>query len=192
MGATTKLNLPWPAVVAFVKDGATAIRQLAEATEDALRPPLLVTDGDGSTSWSAKVAEIGWNAIADADRKRGDWTSVGADDQLIIPGDPGYYLVAATVRFGGKAEPDWYDLQIRTREQGAAVGTGTRWAGVRTEQPANAGSFTDVTVTGIVRIATTSPNPTGIAIRAAYNGATTPPDVGSGANSLSVYRLSTL
>lgn len=191
MGVTAKYGLRWPAVTDLVKDGATAIRSLAEDVEAALRPPLLVTDGDGTTGWTAKVAEIGWNAIADADRKRGSWTSVGADDQLIVPDLAGYYLVAATVRFGGKAEADWYDLQIRTRAQGDAVGSGTRWAGVRTEQPANSTSYTEVTVTGIVRIAVTSPV-TGIAIRAAYNGATQPPDVGAGANTLSVYRLSAL
>jgi len=192
MGLTTKYALPWPAQATdFLRDGAAAIRSLAEAVEAAIRPPLLVTSGDGSTTWTAKVAEIGWDAIADADRKRGDWDSVGGDDQLILPADPGYYLVAATVRFGGKAEPDWYDLQIRTRAQGDSVGTGTRWAGERTEQPANSASFTDVTVTGIVRVATTDPA-TGIAIRAAYNGATQPPDVGAGANTLSVYRLSAL
>lgn len=191
MGATTKYEFPWPAVTAFVKDGATSIRQLAEAVEAALLPPLLVTSGDGSTGWSGKVAEIGWNAADDANRKRGEWDSTGGDDQLIIPDLPGWYWVTSTVRFGGKAEPDWYDLEIRSRQVGAGVGTGTKWAGVRVEQPANLTSFTELAIAGMVRIPDTSPR-TGIAIRASYNGANNPPDVGADVNKLSVFRWSAL
>lgn len=191
MGTTTKYGLPWPSPSLLLKDAASHIQALAEKVEDVLRPPLLVTSGDGTTGWSAKVAEIGWDSTDNADRKRGAWDSSGADDQLIIPTDPGYYLVTATVRFGGKAEPDWYDLQVRTRQQGDAIGSGTRWAGARTEQPANSTSYTDLTVSAIVRIPDTTPR-TGIAVRAAYNGSTQPPDVGTDLNKLAVYRLSAL
>jgi hypothetical protein len=191
MPLTDKYDLPWPRPSDFVKDGSTAIRSLAEAVEAALRPPLLVTSGDGVTAWSAKVAEIGWDSTENADRKRGSWDSIGAADQLVVPNAPGYYQVNASVRFGGKPEPDWYDLQIRTRQQGSAVGSGDVWAETRSEQPANDTSFFQITIAAIVRIPDTSPR-TGIAIRASYNGAANPPDVTSGVNKLSIHRLSAL
>lgn len=192
MGLTTKYSLPWPAqAVDFLRDGATAIRLLAEKVEDVLLPPLLVTDGSGVTAWTAKVAEIGWDVTDSPDRKRGGWDSTGANDQLVIPSLGGYYLATASVRFGGKAEPDWYDLQIRTRAQGDAVGSGTVWAETRTEQPANSGSFTQLNIASVVRIPETTPE-TGLVVRVAYNGATAPPDVGAGVNKLRLFRLSTL
>lgn len=191
MGTTTKYGLPWPAVIDKVKDGATAIRVLAEAVEEALRPPLLITDGSGVTSWSSKVAEVGWDVTDSPDRKRGSWDSNGGADQLVIPGSPGYYLVSASVRFGGKAEPDWYDLQLRTRQTGDGVGAGNVQARQRVEQPANSTSFVQLNVAGIVRIADTTPR-SGFAIRLEYGGANNPPDVGAGVNKLNVYRLSAL
>lgn len=191
MGTTTKYGLPWPSPSLLLKDAAAHIRDLAEGVEGALRPPLLVTSGDGVTAWTAKVAEIGWDSTDNADRKRGSWDSVGAADQLVIPNAPGYYQVNASVRFGGRPEPDWFDLQIRTRQQGSAVGSGDVWAETRIEQPANDTSFVQLSIAAIVRIPDTTPR-TGIAIRAAYNGAANPPNVTAGVNKLSIYRLSTL
>lgn len=109
MGSTTRYGLRWPENFAKVKDGAAAIRTLAEDVEAALRPPLLVTDGSGTTSWSSKAAEIGWDVSDDPDRKRGTWRSTGVADQLVLPPVTGYYLVACSVRFGGKAEADWFE-----------------------------------------------------------------------------------
>lgn len=191
MGATNKYVLPWPAGIDAVRDGYTAIRQLAEAVESALLPPLLVTDGSGVTNYTDKVAEIGWDVTDNPDRKRGSWDSAGGADQLVIPNRPGYYLVSATVRFGGKAEPDWYDASIRTRQQGDAVGSGTRWAATRVELPANSASYSDLNLATVVRIADSTPR-AGIAVRVSYGGANKPPDVGEGINKLRVYRLSAL
>lgn len=192
MGTTSKYLLPWPATVtAFVRDGATAMRQLAEAVESALLPPLLVTDGSGITAWTAKVAEVGWDVTDSPDRKRGGWDSTGSADQLVIPSTPGYYLVSTSVRFGGKAEPDWFDLSIRTRQVGDAIGSGNVWAQNRVQQPDSTATFTQLAVSTIVRVADTTPR-TGVAVRMQYAGAVNPPDVGAGVNKIRLYRLSAL
>lgn len=191
MGLTTKYGLPWPSPTALLKDGATAIRSLAEAVELALLPPLLVTDGSGVTAWTAKVAEVGWDVTDNPDRRRGAWDSSGGNDQLVIPGSSGYYFVAASVRFGGKAEPDWYELQIRTRLVGDGVGNGTVQARQRIEQPANSTSYTQLNVATLVRVADSSPR-AGFAVRLEYGGANSPPDVGAGVNKLRVFKVSAL
>jgi hypothetical protein len=65
------------------------------------------------------------------------------------------------------------------------------WAETRIEQPANDTSFVQLSIAAIVRIGDTTPR-TGIAIRATYHRAANPPDVTSGVNKLSIYRLSAL
>ena len=192
MGATTKYGLPWPDVSAFLRDGATAIRQLAEGVEGALLPPLLVTTGSAEANYGAdKTGEPGWNVDDDANRKRGGWRSPGDTDRLVIPALPGWYLVCASVRFGGKSEPDWYDAQLRTRAQGDAVGSGTLWARTRIELPATSDTFTHLTVSGMVRIGDTDPD-TGFTVRMAYGGATKPPDSDPADHKLTAIRLSAL
>lgn len=191
MGVTDKYEFPWPSPSAFLRAGSTAIRSLAEALEAALLPPLLVTDGSGSTAWSSKVSEVGWDVTDDPDRKRGGWDSTGADDQLVIPSTPGYYQVATSVRFGGKSEPDWYDLQVRTRQVGDSIGDGNIWGRTRVEQPANPTSFTQLGLSTIVRVADTSPR-TGIAVRLEFAGDDDPPDVGDDVNKLRIIYLSAL
>ena len=195
MGTTPKYALPWPAGTAKVRDGYAAIRQLAEQVEAALLPPLLVTDGSEAPNYGAdgneKAGEPGWNVTDGADRKRGSWDSNGNAERLVIPQLPGWYLVSTTVRFGGKAEPDWYEVQVRTRQVGADTGTGTRWAGERTELPANSSSYTELSVATIVRIPDSSPR-TGIAVRVAYGGANQPPTASPADNKLRVYRLGAL
>jgi hypothetical protein len=191
MGATSKYVLPWPANSALLKDGAAAIRALAEAVEASLLPPLLVTDGDGTLSWTTKVAEVPWDVTDSPDRRRGTWTSAGASERLVVPGTPGWYLVVASVRFTGKAEPDVYDVSIRTRDVGSTVGTGTVWGTTKIDVPNASADDSQISLSTIVRIPTTSPA-TGFAVRLSYKGATQPPATAAGNNKLRAFRLSAL
>jgi len=191
MGATSKYDLPWPEATAGLRDGWNGIKLLAQAVEAALLPPLLVTDGDGGLTWDAKVAEVPWDVTDNPDRRRGGWDSPGDKERLVIPSRPGFYLVAATVTFAGKAEPDWYDVRITTRAQGSAVGSGPSWARTRADVPNSSADETVVSLATIVRIADTSPR-TGFAVRVAYAGSASPPATTAGSNKLRAYRLSAL
>lgn len=188
---TTSLGFPFPAASAFVKDGAGAIQALAQALNGYLRSPLLVTDGDGTLAWDTKAAEVPWDITDNPDRKRGGWDSPGSAERLVVPSTPGYYLVSTTVRFAGKAEPDIYEVAIKTRQVASAVGSGTTWAAQRIELPANSTDYTQLSVATIVRVADTDPN-TGIAVRMSYNGSTEPPSSGVAANKLRIHWLSAL
>jgi hypothetical protein len=191
MGTTSNYALPWPAPSALLKNGASAIRLLAEAVDTALQGPLLATTGDGTLSWDSKVAEVPWDVTDSPDRKRGTWTSPGSTERLVIPGKPGWYFVAASVRFQGKAEPDVYQVSIMTRAQGSDVGSGTRWATQRIELPDNSDSYTDLNVATMVRVANSDPAQ-GIAVRLSYAGSTQPPATDSDANKLRIHWLSAL
>lgn len=191
MGTTTKLGLPWPAPSAFVKAGAAAIQALAEAVEAELRGPLIATDGDGNLNWTDKVAEVPWDITDNPDRKRGEWDSATNAERLVIPTRPGYYFVSTSVRFAGKAEPDVYEVSIRTRQVGDAVGTGVAWASQRVELPANSTDWTQLSVSTLVRVADTGPR-TGVAVRLSYNGSTQPPAVGVGINKFRAHWMSSL
>lgn len=188
MGTTNLLGLPWPNVTDKVKDGATAIRQLAEAVENTLRCPLLVTNGAGELTWSLKVAEVPWDVTDNPSRKRGTWDSFGSNERLVVPATPGYYFVSASVRFGGKAEPDSYQLGINTRTQADQVGTGTTWAQTRIELPANSSTYSQLSVASVVRLDVGQ----GIAVRLQYDGSTQPPSVGEGVNKLRIHWMSPL
>lgn len=191
MGLTPKLDLPYPAPSAFLKNGAAAIQALAEKVESVLSAPLLATTGDGTLSWDAKVAEVPWDVTDSPDRKRGTWDSPGDAERLVIPNKPGWYFVAASVRFQGKAEPDTYQVSIMTRQQGSDVGSGTRWATQRIELPDNSDSYTDLNVATLVRVGNTTPQ-TGIAIRLSYSGSTTPPTTDDDANKFRAHWMSPL
>ena len=192
MGATSKYGLAWPDVTGFVRAGATAMRELAETVEAALLPPLLVTDGTEEPNYGTdKTGEVGWDVTDSPDRRRGEWDSGGGVERLVIPSLPGWYFVSTSVRFAGKAEPDWYEVQIRTRKLGDDYTTGTMWAQQRIELPANSASYTQLNAAGIVRVGATAPR-TGISVRAAFGGSAQAPTGNPGANKLRIYRLSAL
>lgn len=119
MGQTTSYAFPWPSPVGFVRDGAAAIRTLAEAVEAALLPPAIACNAGSEPDWGADHAgSVGWNITA-PDRVRGVWTGTPAGNyRLVIPPTPGWYMVAASYRFGGKSTADRYQIGLQTRVSG--------------------------------------------------------------------------
>lgn len=197
MPVTSKYALPWPSPAAFLRNGAAAMGELAEAVEAALRPPLIVTDGDGALAWAGdKVAEVPWDITDNPDRKRGTWTSPTPNaERLVIPSLSGWYYVSTTVTLAPKAagtnDPDSYDVRITTRAQGSGSGTGAVWGRSKVDVPNTTADDSAVTLSTIVRIPDASP-PVGFAVRVSYKGATAPPATTAGSNKLRAYRLSAL
>lgn len=195
MGATAKYALPWPAVAGFLKDGAGAIQALAERVEAVLLPPVLCTSGDGDLVWAGGVAEVPWDVTDNPANKRGIWTSAGAAERLVIPGDSGFFLVTTSVRFTSAADVDYVEAAITTRQMGDAIGSGTKWATHRLVQP-QAGSYTTLSVASVVRVGDTDPD-SGIAVRLEFNGSAfagtgSAPGEGAAANKLRIHKLSAL
>lgn len=201
MGTTTKYGLPWPANSGLVRDGAAAIRALAENAESILLPPLLATTGDGAVAWTngpgngdgwsdgpVGHGEIPWDVTDDPARKRGGWTSAGANEKLVIPALTGYYLVTATVRLGGLTTNAVLELGINTRAQGSEVASGTRWATQRTELAESSDTYAQLAVSAIVPVNAGQ----GIATRVYYSGWSAAPTSPAGANRLQIVRLSAL
>lgn len=191
MGTTSKYGLRWPADTTLLRNMAAQVRLLAEDVEAALLPPLLVTDGDGALVWSSKVAEVPWDVTDNPDRRRGTWSSAGQAERLVIPEVGGFYLVTTSVAFTGKAEPDVYDVSIRTRTVGSDTGTGTVWGRTRVDVPNSSADESVVTLATLVRIPITNPR-TGVCVRVSYKGSTQPPTSAAGSNKIRLHRLSAL
>lgn len=196
MGSTPKLALPYPEPSGAVRDGAANMRLLAEAVEDTITAPLLVTTGDGDLSWSGGVAEVPWNVTDSPPYSRGSWYSAGTREKLVRPNLPGWYFVSASVRWASAGDVDSLRTDLVTRAQSTTEGTiGESWGQVRVVSPGGA-EVTVQQIASIVRVPYNETDPVGFAIRMSYTGAgwagSTPPSVGTGVMSLRAHWLSPL
>lgn len=190
MGATSKYNLPWPAPTELLSTVAASIRSLAEAVEDAMRPPLIATSSTGEPDWttSDKTGRVPWD-VADAARRRGEWNGFG-NDKLLRPEGSGWYVVSASFVYKGKATPDTYELQVQTKTPQQTQADAFTWITDRTEVPASADGSTSTikTVCTVVRLNADE----GVQIVVKYSGDTPPPATTPGANKLRIHKLSAL
>lgn len=189
MGATSKYGLPWPATTAFLKDGATAIKSLAEAVEAALLPPLLALSSTDEPDWTTadKAGRVAYD-VSDAANMRGNWNNSGSN-RFVIPPTPGWYMVATSFRFGGQASSDVYELRIQTKQQGADQSTAYTWIRDRREIPSQAAdTYSQISTSTLVRVL----DGYGIQVEVAYAGSTNPPATTVGSNKLRAFKVSAL
>lgn len=98
MGTTTNFEIPYPEDEDLVTLGANAMQALAEQVDTIVRDDIdlrayVQLFGDGNAV--SATGRVGW-AVGTPILSRGSWTYANSN-RLILPPEPGLYLVSATI-----------------------------------------------------------------------------------------------